>query len=90
MKAPGAFETSATTFPTTQLNIPQESNFITHMIRVHIIMVLFNIINENMSTRWPGITAQSVLRLATGWTTWESNPAGGEDLRTCRLRALEY
>ena len=30
-----------------------------------------------------GRVAQSVLRLATGWTVRGSNPGGGEILRTC-------
>jgi hypothetical protein len=30
-----------------------------------------------------GRVAQSVQRLATGWTLWESNPGGGEIFRTC-------
>jgi hypothetical protein len=29
-----------------------------------------------------GPVAQSVLRLATGWTVWGSNPGGGEIFRT--------
>jgi hypothetical protein len=29
------------------------------------------------------VVAQSVLRLATGWTVWGSNPGGGEIFRTC-------
>jgi hypothetical protein len=30
-----------------------------------------------------GPVAQSLQRLATGWTVWESNPGGGEIFRTC-------
>jgi hypothetical protein len=30
-----------------------------------------------------GPVAQSVQRLATGWTVWGSNPGGGEIFRTC-------
>ena len=34
-----------------------------------------------------GSVAQSVLRLATGWTVWGSNPGGGEIFRTCPDRS---
>jgi len=34
-----------------------------------------------------GPVAQSVLRLATGWTVRGSNPGGGEILRTCPDRS---
>ena len=39
------------------------------------------IIHETESSEWAGI-AQSVERLATGWTARGSNPGGGEIFRT--------
>jgi hypothetical protein len=44
---------------------------------------LVGFIIRNVHSMLVGRVAQSVYRLTTDWTVWESNPGGGEVFRTC-------
>jgi len=47
----------------------------------------YSLLTQALGAMWAGI-AQSLYRLATGWTVWGSNPSGGHNFRTCPDRNL--
>jgi hypothetical protein len=56
-------------------------------LALHIPSTMSQILELDLQTRWT-VIAQSVQRLATGWTVRCSNPGGGEIFRTCPDRPL--